>query len=81
VNPGSIKLIEILEIYNKYNDKNPHVFNIVEPAETNNAIGNKRSYSRLKTTMLNKYNPKNIKNAIEICCKNYSLLHNENIRE
>ena len=76
VNPGSIKLFEILEIYNKYNDKNPHTFNIVE---TNNTpSGNNRSYSRLKTNMLNKYNPKDIKNVLEICCKNYNESYNEN---
>lgn len=68
VNPGSIKLFEILEIYNKYNNSNPHIFNIVEI----NASENKRSYSRLKTNMLNKYNPKEIKSAIELCCKNYN---------
>ena len=76
VNPGSIKLFEILEIYNKYNDKNPHTFNIVE---TNNTpSGNNRSYSRLKTNMLNKYNPKEVKVALEICCKNYNESCNEN---
>jgi 3,5-epimerase/4-reductase len=70
VNPGSIKLFEILEIYNKHNDKNPHTFNIVET--NNTSSGNNRSYSRLNTNMLNKYNPKDIKNALEICCKNYN---------
>ena len=70
VNPGSIKLFEILEIYNTYNDKNPHTFNIVET--NNTSSGNNRSYSRLNTNMLNKYNPKDIKNALEICCKNYN---------
>jgi nucleoside-diphosphate-sugar epimerase len=76
VNPGSIKLFEILEIYNKYNDKNPHTFSIVEVSGNNN----NRSYSRLKTNMLNKYNPKDIKNAVKICCKNYndSESYNEN---
>ena len=70
VNPGSIKLFEILEIYNKCNDKIPHIFDIVETS--NASSGNNRSYSRLKTNMLNKYNPKEVKVAVEICCKNYS---------
>ena len=74
VNPGSMKLFEILEIYNTYNDKNPHTFNIVEVKVNTTSSGNNnnRSYSRLKTNMLNKYNPKDIKNAVEICCKNYN---------
>lgn len=76
VNPGSITLFEILEIYNKYNHKTPHIFNIVE--SNNTSSGNKRSYSRLITNMLNKYNPKDIKSAIEICCKNYNESYNEN---
>lgn len=70
VNPGSIKLFEILEIYNKCNDKTPHTFDIVETS--NASSGNNRSYSRLKTNMLNKYNPKEVKVAVEICCKNYN---------
>ena len=76
VNPGSIHLFEILEIYNKYNDNPPHIFNIVE-TNANNASassGNKRSYSRLTTNMLNKYNPEDVKVALEFCCKNYNSL-------
>jgi dTDP-4-dehydrorhamnose 3,5-epimerase-like enzyme/dTDP-4-dehydrorhamnose reductase len=69
VNPGSIKLFEILEIYNKYNSTNPHIFTL---DKINDTSENKRSYSRLKTTMLNKYNPKNIKDAVELCCKSYN---------
>jgi 3,5-epimerase/4-reductase len=76
VNPGSIHLFEILEIYNKYNDTPRHIFNIIE-TNANNApasSGNKRSYSRLTTNMLNKYNPKDVKVALEFCCKNYNSL-------
>ena len=76
VNPGSIHLFEILEIYNKYNDNPRHIFNIIE-TNANNApasSGNKRSYSRLTTNMLNKYNPKDVKVALEFCCKNYNSL-------
>lgn len=76
VNPGSIHLFEILEVYNTYNDGNPHTFNIIE-TNANNApasSGNKRSYSRLTTNMLNKYNPKDVKVALEFCCKNYNSL-------
>ena len=77
VNPGSIKLVEILEIYNKYNENNPHTFNVVARStnadnNNNNNNNNRRSYSCLQTNKLNKYNPKDIKTAIETCCKKYN---------
>jgi hypothetical protein len=75
VNPGSIKLLEILEIYNKYNENNPHTFNVVTRGAN---ADNRRSYSCLQTNKLNKYNPKDIKTAIETCCKNYDADNADN---
>ena len=63
VNPGSIQLPKILEIYNNHKS---HDFNITIVSN------NKRSLSLLECNKLNKYNPLDINNAINECCEKYT---------
>jgi len=67
INPGSISLSNILNIYNNFNNIINN-FNIVEKSNNN------RSYSKLKCEKLLKYNPMNIKEAITECCSKYQSI-------
>jgi dTDP-4-dehydrorhamnose 3,5-epimerase-like enzyme/dTDP-4-dehydrorhamnose reductase len=67
INPGSIKLADILNIYNNFKD---HQFNIIEP------LNNNRSIPLLECNKLNKYNPMFIRDAIKLCCTEYISKNN-----
>jgi dTDP-4-dehydrorhamnose 3,5-epimerase-like enzyme/dTDP-4-dehydrorhamnose reductase len=68
VNNGSINLPTIMEKYNKYSK---HDYSISSDFFMN------RSYSKLLTGKLNKYNTLNIEEAIEVCIQNYIIKNNE----
>ena len=70
-NPGSIKLLDILNIYNNISN-NIHEFNII-----NNLSSNNRSLSLLKCNKLCKYNPLDINDAVKICCTKYIEINNK----
>ena len=61
INPGSINLSEILKIYNNYTH---HEYNVIDVP-----INNSRSFARLESNKLSKYNPLDIRIAIDECCK------------
>jgi hypothetical protein len=65
-NPGSIKLPDILDIYKNITN---HEFTIIESSNNN------RSISLLECNKINKYNPMNIIDAIELCCSEYIELN------
>jgi hypothetical protein len=67
INPGSINLSEILKIYNNYTH---HEYNVIDVP-----INSSRSFARLESNKLSKYNPLDIKIAIDECCKK-SLINN-----
>jgi 3,5-epimerase/4-reductase len=68
-NPGQIKLLDIINIYNETTNSkiNPLINN------TNNLETNKRSFARLYSDKLTKYEPLDIKSAIKDCCEKYII--------
>ena len=73
-NPGQIKLLDIINIYNDTTKSqlNPLINNSLDNSLTleSSNIKNKRSFARLQSDKLTKYNPLDIKSAINDCCKN-----------
>jgi hypothetical protein len=72
-NPGQINLIDIINIYNE--TTNSQINPIINPIinHTNNLETNKRSFARLYSDKLTKYEPLDIKTAIKDCCKKYII--------
>jgi dTDP-4-dehydrorhamnose 3,5-epimerase-like enzyme/dTDP-4-dehydrorhamnose reductase len=65
-NPGQIYLAEIINKYEKYSGIYTNV-----KINNNNMLNTNRSFARLETNMINKYNPLNIEEAINCCIQKY----------
>ena len=63
-NPGQINLAEIINKYEKYSG-------IYTNIKINNILTTNRSFARLETNKINKYNPLNIEEAIDCCIQKY----------
>jgi len=67
-NPGEINLINIIKKYQNLLGITKNIIPIQIDTTTTN-----RSLARLETNKLNKYNPLDIEEAIEVCIKNYII--------
>lgn len=68
-NPGQIKLVDIINIYNEVTKSQINV----EINTYNQIVTNKRSFARLHSDKLTKYEPLDVNSAINECCKKYIL--------
>ena len=70
-NPGTINLIDIINIYKQYYIEHNYVLN--SDCQKTEQTDKKRSHAKLLPNKILKYNPLNIKEAIEQCVKKYVL--------
>lgn len=71
-NPGYITLPDIINIYNSITGNNDSKINpVINPVTNQNDI-NKRSFAKLYSDKLTKYEPLDINTAIKECCEKYS---------
>ena len=74
-NPGQINLLDIINIYNETTKL--HIKPIINPILNSNSndtiMINKRSFAKLQSDKLTKYNPLDIKSAIKECSQNYFI--------
>ena len=70
-NPGQINLLDIINIYNDVTQSqiNPIINHLGLESNIN-----KRSFAKLKSDKLTKYNPLDIENAIRDCCGKYKVI-------
>jgi dTDP-4-dehydrorhamnose reductase/dTDP-4-dehydrorhamnose 3,5-epimerase-like enzyme len=74
-NPGQINLLDIINIYNETTNSqiNPIINPIINNTNHLDLETNKRSFARLYSDKLTKYEPLDIKTAIKDCCKKYII--------
>ena len=65
-NPGQISLVNIIRKYET-------LTGVIKNIKSTNCLSTDRSFAKLETSKLNKYNPLHIENAIDICIQNYII--------